>query len=155
MNRFGIKVASATLAISAGLAGFAAAGSADVVVSDAWSRASIGTSRPGVAYMTIENTGTAAVTLTGLRTEIAMMPEVHRTATNSQGVASMTPAGDIEIGPGELVALEPGGLHAMLMGLAEPLVEGQTFRMALEFSDGGEVEVEVPILGIAARGPTN
>lgn len=136
-----------------GLSAPVLAGSEDVVVEGAWSRASIGTSRPGAAYMTIRNTGDEPVTLTGIRTELAMMPEIHRTSTNDQGVSSMAPTGEIEIGPGETVALEPGGLHAMLMRLQRPMVEGDEFLLMLIFSDGGEVEVDIPILGVAARGP--
>ena len=136
-----------------GLSAPALAGSEDVVVEGAWSRASIGTNRPGAAYMKIRNTGDEAVTLTEIRTDIAMMPEIHRTSTNDQGVSSMAPAGDIEIGSGETVALEPGGLHAMLMRLQRPMAEGDRFQLTLVFSDGGEVVVDVPILGVAARGP--
>jgi hypothetical protein len=33
--------------------------------------------------------------------------------------------------------------------------EGETFPLSLIFSDGGGVSVEVPVLGIAARGPEN
>ena len=65
----------------------------------------------------------------------------------------MAPAGEITISPGESVALEPGGLHAMLMRLQTAMIEGETFPLTLAFSDGGEVTVDVPILGIAARGP--
>ena len=129
------------------------AGSEKVVVEGAWSRASIGTSRPGAAYMTIRNTGDEAVTLTAIRTDVAMRPQIHRSSTNDQGVSSMAPAGEIEIAPGDMVALQPGGLHAMLMGLQRPMTEGETLSLTLEFTDGGEVTVEVPILGIAARGP--
>ena len=59
----------------------------------------------------------------------------------------------IGIAPGESVALEPGGLHAMLTRLQEPMIEGESFPLTLTFSDGGEVVVEVPILGLGARGP--
>jgi len=135
------------------LATSAMAGSADVVVENAWARASIGTFRPGAAYMEVHNRGDEPVTLTGLRTDLAMLPEVHRTATDEQGVSSMSPAGQIVIAPGETVAFEPGGLHAMLMQLQRPMEEGETFPLTLTFSDGGETTVEVPILGIAARGP--
>jgi copper(I)-binding protein len=131
----------------------ALAGSEDVVVEGAWARASVGTSRPGAAYMTLRNTGSEAVTLTGIMTPIAMMPEIHRTATNDQGVSTMAPAGEITIAPGESVALAPGGLHAMLMRLQEPMIEGESFPLTLTFSDGGKVMVEVPILGLGARGP--
>src|SRR6056297_3553819 len=129
------------------------AGSEDVVVENAWSRDSIGVNRPGAAYLTVRNTGNEAVTLTGLATPLALMPEIHETKTNANGVSSMSPAGEIMIAPGESVALEPGGLHAMLMKLQNPMIEGETFPLTLTFSDGGEVTVEVPILGIAARGP--
>lgn len=129
------------------------AGSEDVVVENPWARASIGTSRPGAAYMTVQNNGDEAVTITGLSTPQAMMPEIHTTSTNDEGVSTMSPAGEITIAPGESVALEPGGLHAMLMQLQEPMTEGETFPLTLIFANGGEVMVDVPILGVAARGP--
>lgn len=145
--------AAAAFAIVAGLGTSVLAGSEDVVIKAAWSRASIGTIRPGAAYMTIRNTGDEPVTLTGIRTDLAMMPAIHRSSTNDQGVSSMAPAGEIEIEPGGTVALEPGGLHAMLMDLQRPMAEGDKFALTLDFSDSGAVTVEVPILGIAARGP--
>ena len=143
----------AVLLMVAGLSAPALAGSEDVIVENAWSRASIGVNRPGAAYMTVRNTGEDAVTLTGLTTPLAAMPQIHETKTNADGVSSMAPAGEITIEPGESVALEPGGLHAMFMKLQDPMIEGETFPLTLTFSDGGEVTVEVPILGIAARGP--
>lgn len=143
----------ATALTIAAFAGAAMAEEPTVVVEEAWSRASIGMSRPGAAYMTIHNSGDETEILTGLRTDLAMMPEIHLSSTNDQGVSSMSPAGEIEIAVGETVALEPGGLHAMLMRLQRPMVEGETFSLTLVFADGGEVTVEVPILGIAARGP--
>ena len=142
-----------TFMLIVGLSAPALAGSEDVVVEGAWSRASIGTSRPGAAYMTIRNAGDEAVTLSEIRTDIAMMPEIHRSSTNDPGVSSMAPAGSIVIGSGETVALEPGGLHAMLMRLLRPMAEGERYKLTLVFSDGGEVVVDVPILGVAARGP--
>ncbi|WP_306121178.1 copper chaperone PCu(A)C [Roseovarius sp. MMSF_3359] len=148
-----MKSLIATTVIIAGFAATAKAEELAVVVEEAWSRASIGTNRPGAAYMTIRNTGDETKVLAGLRTDLAMMPEIHLTSTNEQGVSSMSPAGEIEISPGDAVALEPGGLHAMLMRLSRPMVEGEAFSLTLVFADGDEVIVEVPILGIAARGP--
>lgn len=145
--------ALAVLLMVAGLSAPALAGSEDVVVVNAWSRASIGVNRPGAAYLTVRNTGEDAVTLTGLATPLAMMPEIHESKTNAEGVSSMAPAGEITIEPGQSVALEPGGLHAMLMKLQEPMTEGETFPLTLTFLDGDKATVEVPILGIAARGP--
>ncbi|MGR3462933.1 MAG: copper chaperone PCu(A)C [Roseovarius sp.] len=153
MKKLTYTTALAALLTVAGLSVPVMAGSEDIVVEGAWSRASIGTSRPGAAYMTLRNTGDETVTLTGLATPLAMRPEVHETTTNAEGVSSMAPVGDITIAPGESVALAPGGLHAMLMKLQEPMKKGETFPLTMTFSDGGQVTVEVPILGIAARGP--
>lgn len=81
------------------------------------------------------------------------MASIHETRTNSDGVSSMAPADDIVIPPGGMFALEPGGYHTMLMQLQSPLVEGETFPLTLLFSDGTELEITVPVLGIGARGP--
>jgi len=126
-----------------------------VVIEGTWSRASIGTSRPGVAYMTLQNTGDAPVTVTGLRTELAMMPMIHASTTDAQGVTRMTHMEQVEIAEGDTVALEPGGLHVMLMDLQRPMVEGESFTLSLILADGEEIAVEVPILGMAARGPAD
>ncbi|UWQ43994.1 copper chaperone PCu(A)C (plasmid) [Leisingera aquaemixtae] len=150
-----LHAALAALVLPLGAASAALADSGQVSIENAWSRASIGTSRPGAAYMEIVNEGDEAVTLTGIKTDIAMMPEIHRSSMNEQGVSSMAPAGHVPIAPGETVALEPGGLHAMLMKLQRPMHEGETFPLTLIFSDGGGVAVDVPVLGIAAPGPGN
>ncbi|MGR3506708.1 MAG: copper chaperone PCu(A)C [Paracoccaceae bacterium] len=131
------------------------AGGDAVVIEGAWSRASIGTSRPGVAYMRLQNTGDALVTVTGLRTDLAMMPMIHTSTTDAQGVNRMSHLEQVEIAAGETVALEPGGLHVMLMDLQRPMIEGESFTLSLILADGEEITVEVPIRSMAARGPAD
>lgn len=129
------------------------ASEATVIVEAPWSRASIGTTRPGVAYFTIRNTSRKAITLTGVRAAIANNASIHQTKTNADGVSSMTRAGAITIPAGKAISLAPGGLHTMLMGLQSPLVKGESFTLILEFEDGKETSVTMPILGVGARGP--
>lgn len=130
-----------------------AAKGTQIVVEKPWARASLGTSRPGGAYFILRNEGDAPVSLIGLQADISGMISIHETKTTSDGISSMAPAGNIEIPPGATVALEPGGYHAMLMQLQSPLIKGETFPLTLTFSDGTELEINVPILGIGARGP--
>lgn len=130
----------------------AAAQETTIEVEAPWSRASLGTMRPGVAYMTLRNTGDAPATLTGIRSEAAAMPELHR-STEADGASSMEPVDEVTIAPGGTVALAPGGLHVMLMELTQSLEEGGTHRLTLIFEDGTEMAVEVPILPMSARGP--
>lgn len=131
------------------------AGSDDIVVENAWARASIGTQRPGVAYMTLRNDGADPVILIGLTTPAATMAQIHATTIDKDGISSMAPAGNIVIESGESVSLAPGGLHAMLMQLQKPLVEGESLSLTLTFAEGETRVINIPILGIAARGPTN
>jgi copper(I)-binding protein len=126
---------------------------AAVTVTDAWTRASLVASRPGVLYLTLTNTGDAPLTLTGIETDAAAMAMIHRTTVSSDGSAGMEHAGPVTIAPGESVALEPGGLHGMLMNLAAPLNEGDTFKATLIFDGGATVDVTVPVLSATATGP--
>lgn len=131
------------------------AGPDDVAVENAWSRASIGTKRPSVVYMTIRNNGDNVLTLGSVNTDLAAISEMHQTSTNDRGVSSMARVADLEIPPKGTIALEPGGLHLMLMGLQRPMVEGESYVLSLDFGDHGSVIVRVPILGFTSRGPGN
>jgi copper(I)-binding protein len=57
--------------------------------------------------------------------------------------------GYIEVPAGGEAELKPGGLHIMLIRLAEPLENGTTFPLTLNFEKSGEIEIEVPV----AEGP--
>lgn len=135
------------------LSNAALADSKDVVVEGAWSRASISVNRPSTAYMTVRNTGEDPVTLTSLETPLAMKSTIHKTQIDVNGVISMRPSGEILIASGQSVTLKPGGLHVMLMKLQKPMKQGDAFSLTLNFLDGGQVTVDIPILSIAARGP--
>src|SRR5262245_23905475 len=85
-----------------------------------WARATPGAARNGVAYVTIENQGSVADRLTAVASPVATRAEVHGQVTEN-GVAKMRAAGPVELPPGARTAIEPGGLHIMLMGLKQPL----------------------------------
>ena len=125
--------------------------SGDISVQQAWSRASIGTGRPAVLYLEITNSGAMDDALLGLTTPAASMPMLHET-TVTDGVAAMPHAASIPVPAGETVALLPGGFHVMLMGLTDPLVEGQTFPITLTFEQAGNLDVTVDILSMRAKG---
>ena len=66
------------------------------------------------------------------------------------GVMKMRPVeGGLEIKPGQTVQLDPGGYHVMLMGLKQPLKEGEHFKATLEFEKAGKVDVDFTIAGWA------
>lgn len=147
------RLFATTLALFTSLPAMGFADQQSLVIEQAWSRASMGNGRPGVVYLVVRNNGDEARTITGIKTDIAATAQIHRTTTSANGVSQMAPAGDIEILPGEELILASGGLHGMLMGLTEPLVQGESYALTLVFENGKNVEITVPILSPTARGP--
>lgn len=121
-------------------------------VEQPWARASIGADRPGAAYLTITNTGTAPDRLVAVETPAAGMAEMHRSMIEGE-VMKMEPVDALEIPPGATVKLAPGGMHLMLMHLASPLKKGSSFPLTLRFEQAGPVTIDVPVLGPGALGP--
>lgn len=142
-------VAIASLVTTATAGGAAAA---DIEISDPWARASVGTARPGVACMRIENRSEEPAVLTGVATAVAERPELHHTVVRD-GQVRMRPVEDLKISAGGSAALAPGGLHVMLVGLKRELDEGDSFQLTLRFADGDAYSVTVPVVSIGARGP--
>jgi copper(I)-binding protein len=144
------------VALTVGLALAAQAGevtqAGDLEIDTPWVRASVGTSRPSAAYLTIRNTGDAPDRLTGVRTPAAGHAEIHAMVQEG-GTMKMRPAGPLVIPAGGAVTLAPGGLHIMLMDLAAPLEQGGTLPLTLIFERAGEVTVEAPIARIGAQTP--
>ena len=89
------------------------------------------------AFATIENHTDHDVTLVGGSAEIAKMVEVHEVIMMDGEMKMQAKDGGILIKAGESVTLEPGGLHVMLMGLKEAILEGDEVTLTLDF-DGYE-----------------
>src|ERR1700752_641111 len=96
----------------------------DLVITQAWSRATPGGAKIGSGYLTIENKGAAPDRLTGVSADVAGKVEVHEMAMNN-GVMTMRPLdGCLTIDPGKTVKLAPGGYHLMMFDLKSPLKQG-------------------------------
>ena len=98
-------------------------------------------SKTGAGYLTITNQGSEPDRLIAVEAAFPMV-RVHSTTTDAAGVARMSEVETVEIAPGGTVALEPGGMHVMFMGLSGPLVEGEKIDATLVFERAGAVEVQ-------------
>lgn len=101
----------------------------------------------GAAYVaTLENNGAKPDRLLRASTPQAARVELHNMSIDAVGVMRMREVEHISVEPGNPIKMRPGnGFHFMLMGLKEPLKEGERFPMTLEFERGGKVEVKVVI----------
>ena len=114
-----------------------------------WARATPKGSTVSAGYLTITNKGTEPDRLIGGSVAPASRFEVHTTVMEN-GVARMRQVTGLEIKPGETVALAPGGMHVMLMGLKQPLTNGQTLKGTLVFEKAGTVAIEFTVQGVGA-----
>lgn len=125
----------------------------DLVISQAWSRATPNSARVAGGYLLIENKGNASDTLKGGSTEIAGKTEVHE-MTVANGVMTMRPLeAGLTIPAGKTVTLAPGGYHMMFMDLRQPLKEGSRFSVTLEFEKAGKATVPFAIESVGAKQP--
>ncbi len=125
----------------------------DLVITQAWTRATPNGAKIGSGYFTVENKGTAADRLIGVSADIAGKVEVHEMAMKN-GVMTMRPLDKgLAIDPGKNVKLAPGGNHLMMFDLKSPLKQGDAVPVTLEFEKAGKVKVSLDVQGIGAQAP--
>lgn len=110
-----------------------------------WARATAPQAQNGGAYLTITNEGSTPDRLVAAESPVASRVELHTHDVDSAGVMRMRQVEAIDVPAGEATALRPGGLHVMLIGLENRLVEGETFPLTLVFEAAGAVELEVQV----------
>ena len=121
---------------------------AGVTVTEPFARASAGNVRNGAAFMTLSSGG--GDVLLRAASDVARRTELH-TVKMEDGVMRMRRVPDIALPAMEKVALKPGGLHVMFMGLKEPLKQGENIDITLTFEKAGDVIVSVPVRGPGAK----
>jgi copper(I)-binding protein len=137
---------AATLLLSA--AAFAHGSSiGDLKIGHPYATPSLAGTTRGVAYLaSLENSGTQPDRLLRASTPAAARVELHDMTVDANGVMRMREIDAIAIPPNKAVRMRPGhGMHLMLIDLKQPLKEGDSFPMTLEFERAGKVEVSVVV----------
>ena len=154
LSRLGGLLIAALVVASVAAGCSSGGGTAEVKATDAWARASSAMASAGAAYMTIENTGSAADALIGASSPAATTAEVHETlamgspapgASGDGGMMGMRPIARLEIPAGGSVELKPGSYHIMLIGLKHDLKPGDTIEITLKFERVGEIKVTATV----------
>lgn len=97
----------------------------------------------GGAYLSLNNAG-GDDRLLSAQAGVAGRTELHSMSMEGN-VMRMRRVEGIAVPAGGFVALKPGGLHVMLLGLKAPLKEGEKFPMTLRFEKAGEISVTVNV----------
>lgn len=125
----------------------------DLLIGHPWSRATPGGAKIGGGYLTITNNGSAPDKLLSATTTVADHVEIHEMAMANNVMTMRKLDGGVTVAPGKTVAFAPGGYHLMLMGLKNPLKEGDRVKATLTFEKAGTVEVTINVEGIGAQHP--
>jgi periplasmic copper chaperone A len=132
------------------IAGGAMGQTGQIEIKTPWARATPGHAENGTAYLTIVSP--TADRLVAVSSPVAKKVELH-TMSMQGDVMKMRPLAAIDIPAGQPVTLRPGGMHIMLLGLTQPLREGQSFPLTLSFDHAGPRQVTVAIEKPGAMGP--
>jgi copper(I)-binding protein len=135
---------AAVLVTTAILTGGCGGDDGAVSVKDARSRPTAPSVSVGAVYMTLEASSDDALLGASVAPDIAARVTLHRTGT-ANGTSTMHALDALDLPAGEQVAIEPGGTHLMLEQLAEPLVDGTSFRLTLDFAEAPDQLVAVEV----------
>ena len=146
--RFLSRAASVILGTGIAAAAAAHGGQAgDVAIGPPFATPTVPGAKNGAAYFArLENKGAQPDRLLRASTAAAASVELHTMSVDAQGIMRMRQVDAIVIAAKSTLQMRPGqGAHLMLIGLREPLREGATFPMTLEFERGGKTEVTVVV----------
>ncbi|WP_334178113.1 copper chaperone PCu(A)C [Pseudoxanthomonas sp.] len=91
-------------------------------------------------FVRIENPCKAPVSIVGAESLAFEDVSLHETREEN-GVSRMREIAALPIAPGKAAELKPGGLHLMLHGPYQPLVEGEKPVITLKLADGRTLPV--------------
>jgi copper(I)-binding protein len=120
-----------------------------IAVRHPWARATPRGAKTGAVYMILMNNAAKADRLVSATTPLADKVRFHSTSEEN-GVSRMREMPSVAIPPEGKVTFSPGGMHIMVVGLKQPLREGETFSLTLTFEKAGKKDVTIPIAKVGA-----
>lgn len=98
----------------------------------------------GAVFLTITNPTEKHLKLMGAKSDACGHVELH-THLKDADIYRMRPIPYIMVNPGSTVALQPGGLHIMLMTVKKPLEQGDVISLTLSFEGQCDQTFKVPV----------
>ena len=137
----------------------------ELTVERAWSRTTPAGATTGVAYFEITSPDDDTIVGVSVPADIAAGAELHETmaagdsghshggdtadtaadTTAASGEMVMEPLDEVELPADTTVVFEPGGLHVMLIDLADALTLDEEFTLTLTLGSGDQIDVDVVV----------
>jgi copper(I)-binding protein len=114
-----------------------------------WARATPAGVTTAAVYVPLLNTGMDDDHLVGASSPAAKKIQIHSMSMDGD-IMKMRSVESVDLPPGKPVALRPNGTHFMLIGLNQPLKQGDKVPVTLQFEKAGAITVDVMIEGAGA-----
>jgi periplasmic copper chaperone A len=130
------------VAVCAALTLIGVAAHAEVTVKEAWVRATVPSQKATGAFMQL--TSTEPVRLIEVQSSVAKIVEVHEMRMEGDRMMMQAVPG-IDLVPGQVLELKPGGYHVMLIDVVKPVGVGDKvpLTLVLEGKDKKRIQVQV------------
>jgi copper(I)-binding protein len=125
---------------------------AQVDARDAWARPAVAGQAGTGAFMSLRSAEGARIV--GAASAVAGATEIHEMKMDGN-VMRMRAVPVLDLPPGQLVELKPGGFHVMLMNLNRPLAAGEKFTIELRVERKDKSLATQPVeVEVRAAAPT-
>jgi len=115
-----------------------------IIVMDAWMPTAPPNAKVIAGYMTIKNKASKALMLTNVSSDSFKKIEIHETIMNGD-IMRMRPREKLEIPASDVVHLQPGSYHLMLIGPVSVPKEGDEVQVTLHFSRGLPININLTV----------
>lgn len=122
-----------------------------IELSEPWTRATPPSAQVAGGYIMISNTGKMADRLIGGSAAFAERVEIHEMSMVNDVMKMRPLEAGLEIAPGDMATLQPGGYHLMFMGLKEGLKAGEMHQVTLTFEHAGDIEAMFSVAEMGAQ----
>lgn len=114
-----------------------------ITATAAWCRPTPNGAQAGACYLTLKSS--AGDRLTAAATPVSTATQIHNMTMEDDVMRMAEMAEGLPLSAGQSVALAPGGVHLMLVGLTAPLVAGQTVPLTLGFEKSPAMTVQAEV----------
>lgn len=115
-----------------------------VAIRDAWVREAPPNVQVLAGYARIENTSNQTEAIVAIGSAAFEKAEIHLSEAKD-GVARMTQVKRLDLPPGQIVKLEPGGTHMMLFNPKSPLRAGQHVTLNFTLGNGKTLSLQADV----------
>lgn len=124
---------------------------ADVAVKEAWVRGTTPAQKATGAFLELSSSDEAV--LVSVSSPLAGVVEIHTTKMEN-GVMKMRSVPRLDLPAGQVVKLQPGGNHVMLMGLRQQMKKGDVVPITLKVEGKDKkvqtIEIQAEVRDLAA-----